>query len=83
VYGSSILELSPDRYDFIDSVYTLFVGIKDKVFIYHKCFELTVVHVYLLLLVLMLHLLLLNIGLHIVGGDYVLSENLIHLGDHF
>lgn len=59
------------------------MGIKDKVFIHHKCFELTVVHVNLLLLVLLLHLLLLSIGLHMVGGDYVLSENLIHLVDHF
>jgi hypothetical protein len=83
MHGSSVLECVSDHFDFVDSVPNLIVGIEDKVFIHHKCFELTVVHVNLLLLVLLLHLLLLSIGLHKVGSDDVLSEDLIHLVDHF
>lgn len=83
MHGSSILECVSDQFDLIDSVPNYIVGIEDKVFVPHKCFELTVVHVNLLLLVLLLHLLLLSVRLHMVGSDDVFLENLIHLIDHF
>lgn len=83
MHGSSPLECVSDQFDFVDSVLNFIVRIENKVFIHHKCFELTVVHVNLLLLVLLLHLLLLSVRLHMVGSDDILSEDLIHLVDHF